>query len=79
LHFHEVGALFTGDVATEQQGYVFLGPFNQNRANARESFRRFADIDVDTVCFGHGQPLLGQDTQKLRDAATADQVPDPLG
>jgi hypothetical protein len=23
--------------------------------------------------------LLGQDTQKLRDAAIADQVPDPLG
>jgi glyoxylase-like metal-dependent hydrolase (beta-lactamase superfamily II) len=79
LHFHEAGALFTGDVATENQGYVILGPFNHDRAKARQSFRRFANIDVDTVCFGHGQPLLGQDTQKLRDAATADQVPDPLG
>ena len=79
LHFHEVGALFTGDVATERQGYVFLGPFNHTLAKARESFRRFAGIDVGTVCFGHGQPLQGQDTQKLRDAARADQVPDPLG
>jgi glyoxylase-like metal-dependent hydrolase (beta-lactamase superfamily II) len=79
LHFHEAGALFTGDVATEQEGYVILGPFNQDRTKASESFRRFADIDVDIVCFGHGQPLLGQDTQKLRDAALADQIPDPLG
>jgi glyoxylase-like metal-dependent hydrolase (beta-lactamase superfamily II) len=79
LHFHEAGALFTGDVATENQGYVILGPFNHDRAKARASFRRFADLDVDTVCFGHGQPLLGQDTKKLRDAAIADQVPDPLG
>jgi hypothetical protein len=79
LHFHEAGALFTDDVATEHQGYVVLGPFNHDRAQARESFRRFAGINVDTVCFGHGRPLLGQDTQKLRDAALADQVPDPLG
>jgi hypothetical protein len=49
------------------------------RARARESFRRFADIDVDTICFGHGQPLRGDDTAKLRAAATASEVPDPLG
>ena len=79
LHFHEARVLFTGDVATENQGYVILGPFNHDRPRASESFRRFADIDVDTVCFGHGQPLQGQDTQKLRDAASADEVPDPLG
>lgn len=79
LHFEQAGVLFTGDVATENQGYVILGPFNHDRPRARDSFRRFADVDVDTVCFGHGQPLLGQDTQKLRDAALAGQVPDPLG
>jgi hypothetical protein len=43
------------------------------------SFRRFADIDVATVCFGHGQPLRGDDTAKLRAAATANEIPDPLG
>lgn len=79
LHFGEAGVLFTGDVATENQGEVILGPFNHDRSRARESFRRFADIDVDTVCFGHGQPLQGPDTRKLRDAALADRVPDPLG
>lgn len=79
LHFAEAGVLFTGDVATENQGHVILGPFNQDRTRARESFRRFADIDVDVVAFGHGQPLQGPDTRKLRDAAHAAQVPDPLG
>ncbi|MFJ9382038.1 MBL fold metallo-hydrolase [Streptomyces sp. NPDC101455] len=79
LHFPNEAVLFTGDIATEHQGQVILGPFNHDRALARESFRRFADIDVDTVCFGHGQPLRGDDTALLRAAATADEVPDPLG
>ncbi|HMD94451.1 MAG TPA: hypothetical protein VKG80_17615 [Trebonia sp.] len=78
-HFTNEAALFTGDVATQQQGQVVLGPFNHDRGRARESFRRFADIDVETVCFGHGQPLHGDDTAKLRAAATANEVPDPLG
>lgn len=79
LHFPNEAVLFTGDVAIQQQGQVMLGPFDHDRARARESFRRFADIDVDTVCFGHGQPLRGDETAKLRAAATANEVPDPLG
>jgi glyoxylase-like metal-dependent hydrolase (beta-lactamase superfamily II) len=77
--FEEAGVLFTGDVATEHQGQVFLGPFGNDRPAARKSFRKFADIEVDTVCFGHGQPLVGEDTNKLKAAASADEVPDPLG
>ncbi|AWS47910.1 MBL fold metallo-hydrolase [Planotetraspora silvatica] len=79
LHFPNEAVLFTGDVATRQQGQVMLGPFNHDRPKARDSFRRFADIDVDVVCFGHGEPLRGDDTAQLRAAATADEVPDPLG
>jgi glyoxylase-like metal-dependent hydrolase (beta-lactamase superfamily II) len=79
LHFPNEAVLFTGDVATQQQGQVILGPFDQDQARARESFRRLAGIDVDLVCFGHGQPLRGDDTAKLRAAATANEVPDPLG
>jgi glyoxylase-like metal-dependent hydrolase (beta-lactamase superfamily II) len=77
--FEEGGVLFTGDVATQQQGQVVLGPFDNDRAAARQSFRRFADITVNTVCFGHGQPLAGEETNKLKEAAEADEVPDPLG
>jgi glyoxylase-like metal-dependent hydrolase (beta-lactamase superfamily II) len=79
LLFTEAGVLFTGDIATEYDGNVILGPFNHDRAEARESFRRLATVDVDTVCFGHGQALRGPDTANLRAAATADTVPDPLG
>ena len=77
--FEEAGVLFTGDVATEQQGQVVLGPFDNDRPTARQSFRKFADIEVDIVCFGHGQPLVGEETNKLKAAAKADEVPDPLG
>lgn len=77
--FEEAGVLFTGDVATQQQGQVVLGPFDNDRPTARQSFRKFADIEVDTVCFGHGQPLVGEETYKLKAAAKADEVPDPLG
>ena len=69
----------TGDLATQQQGQVVLGPFDNDRPTARQSFRKFADIDVDTVCFGHGQPLVGEETDKLKAAGKADEVPDPLG
>jgi glyoxylase-like metal-dependent hydrolase (beta-lactamase superfamily II) len=77
--FEEAGVLFTGDVATEQQGQVVLGPFGNDRPAARQSFRKFADIEADIVCFGHGQPLVGAETHKLKAAAKADEVPDPLG
>jgi glyoxylase-like metal-dependent hydrolase (beta-lactamase superfamily II) len=77
--FEEAGVLFTGDVATVYEGQVILGPFDKDRPTARHSFRRFADIEVDTVCFGHGQPLVGDETNKLKAAAKADEVPDPLG
>jgi glyoxylase-like metal-dependent hydrolase (beta-lactamase superfamily II) len=77
--FEEAGVLFTGDVATQQQGQIVLGPFDNDRPTARQSFRKLADINVDAVCFGHGQPLVGDETNKLKAAAKADEVPDPLG
>jgi len=77
--FQEEAALFTGDVATQQQGQVILGLFDSDRPRARRSFRKFADIEVGAVRFGHGQPLVGAETDKLRAAAKANEVPDPLG
>lgn len=75
----ERGLLFTGDTAAERYGAVFLGPFNGDRARAKESFRRFAVPEVTTVCFGHGDPLVGDRTGLLRAAANAASIPDPLG
>lgn len=74
----ERGLLFTGDVAAEREGAVFLGPFNTDRERAKESFRRFAAPTVTTVCFGHGDPLVGERAGLLRAAASAAEVPDPL-
>ena len=79
LHLPDAGLLFTGDAAAESEGLVVLGPFNVDRARATASFRRFAGLAADTVCFGHGRPLRGTDTRLLHDAATAGVVPDPLG
>ena len=49
--FEEASVLFTGDVATQQQGQVVLGPFDNDRRTARQSFRKFADIEVDIEPF----------------------------
>jgi glyoxylase-like metal-dependent hydrolase (beta-lactamase superfamily II) len=79
FYFPKEKVLFTGDVASKQQDQVVLGPFDLDRDAARRSFRRLADLDVDAVCFGHGDPLTGAETRKLHDAARAETVPDPLG
>jgi glyoxylase-like metal-dependent hydrolase (beta-lactamase superfamily II) len=75
----ERNVLFTGDVAAERERAVFLGPFNTDRARAKESFRRLATPGVSTVCFGHGDPLVGERAGLLGAAAKAAEVPDPLG
>jgi glyoxylase-like metal-dependent hydrolase (beta-lactamase superfamily II) len=78
VYFPELKILFTGDVATSRDGQVFLGPFDTDRERARESFRRLAEFEVDTVCFGHGSALLGPATTAFTEAVRAATVPDPL-
>ena len=53
--------LFAGDAAVNAFG---LGPpsgplgiFNEDQAQARESFSKLAELDFDIACFGHGKPL----------------------
>jgi glyoxylase-like metal-dependent hydrolase (beta-lactamase superfamily II) len=75
----ERGLLFTGDTAAERDGAVFLGPFNVDRERAKESFRRLAAPGVTTVCFGHGDPLVGERVDLLQAATNAAEIPDPLG
>jgi glyoxylase-like metal-dependent hydrolase (beta-lactamase superfamily II) len=75
----ERGLLFTGDTAAEREGAVFLGPFNIDRERAKESFRRLAEPGITTVCFGHGDPLIGGRVDLLWTAANSPEIPDPLG
>lgn len=66
LHLPEAGVLFTGDTIAEHEGALILGPFNEDRAAAVESFRLLAGLDADIACFGHGEPLVGDAGERLR-------------
>lgn len=73
VHIPSQRLLFTGDsVATAPSGQVILGPFNVDRDQAIATFRALADLDVDTACFGHGEPVTGNASQALR-AAVRDE------
>lgn len=70
IHLPAHRLLFTGDsVARTPDGRVILGPFNVDRAEAIDSFRNLADLDVDAACFGHGDPLLADAAAALRAVA----------
>ncbi|WP_045742704.1 MBL fold metallo-hydrolase [Actinoplanes rectilineatus] len=65
--------LFTGDtVARLPDGTVILGVFNVDHDRAVDSLRRQAALDVGIACFGHGTPLTGDASARLRRIA-ADQ------
>jgi glyoxylase-like metal-dependent hydrolase (beta-lactamase superfamily II) len=71
IHLPEAGVLFTGDTVANVDDRTILGVFNRDRAQALDSFRRLAELDVDTVCFGHGYPVVGGGTARLRGAVAA--------
>jgi Metallo-beta-lactamase superfamily len=63
---HDV--LFTGDTIAYVDTVV-LGVFNQDRVRTVKSFRRLAALDVETACFGHGDPIISGAGARIRDAA----------
>jgi glyoxylase-like metal-dependent hydrolase (beta-lactamase superfamily II) len=60
--------LFTGDTIANV-GTVMLGTFNQDRAQTVASFRRLAALDVETACFGHGEPIASGAGPRIREVA----------
>ena len=68
IHLPRHGVLLTGDTVANV-GTLMLGTFNQDRARTVESFRRLAALDVDTACFGHGEPIVSGAGGRLRDVA----------
>ena len=60
------GVLFAGDAAGNLLGR--LGPptsalggmFTEDIAAAKQSFRKLAELEFDTACFGHGGPVKGK-------------------
>ena len=74
IHLPEHKVLFTGDtVAAAPTGEVILGVFNQDEDRMLEAFHRMAELEVETACFGHGDPLVSGAGPVLRKAA-ADHV-----
>jgi glyoxylase-like metal-dependent hydrolase (beta-lactamase superfamily II) len=61
--------LFTGDNVASMAGRAVLGPFNVDRAGAIASFRRQAAVDAEIACFGHGDPIIGDAVNALRQTA----------
>jgi glyoxylase-like metal-dependent hydrolase (beta-lactamase superfamily II) len=66
VHLPEHGVLFTGDTIANV-GSVMLGTFNQDRARAVASFQRLAALDVETACFGHGEPIVSRAGDRIRE------------
>ena len=68
IHLPRHGVLFTGDTIANV-GTVMLGVFNQDRAQTVASFKRLAALDVETACFGHGEPITSGAGAQIRDVA----------
>jgi glyoxylase-like metal-dependent hydrolase (beta-lactamase superfamily II) len=68
IHLPQHGVLFTGDTVANVDA-LMLGAFNQDRAQTVASFRRLADLDVETACFGHGEPISSGAGNRLREVA----------
>ncbi|MGH3758810.1 MBL fold metallo-hydrolase [Actinophytocola sp.] len=71
--------LFTGDtIARSPAGEVILGVFNQDEDRQLAAFRRLAELDVETACFGHGDPLVTDAGAALREAVANHRPRDPV-
>ncbi|MFK0160481.1 MBL fold metallo-hydrolase [Streptomyces sp. NPDC090493] len=70
LHLPGPRVLFTGD-AVANVGRTALGVFNTDRPRAVESLHRLAGLDVETVLFGHGDPITHGAAAALQGAAAA--------
>jgi glyoxylase-like metal-dependent hydrolase (beta-lactamase superfamily II) len=53
------GVLFAGDVAANQLGRLGVAIVYEEYAQGLRDLARLASLDFDTVCFGHGPPIMG--------------------
>jgi len=69
VHLPAAKALFTGDTIASHEGAAILGIFNVDREQSIASFRRQAALDIETACFGHGDPIVQGAGDALRATA----------
>jgi glyoxylase-like metal-dependent hydrolase (beta-lactamase superfamily II) len=62
----EPGVLFTGDTIAYHATEPILGVFNLERSKAIESVRKQAELEFEVACFGHGAPIVGGASQRIR-------------
>lgn len=68
IHLPAHGVLLVGDTIANV-GNLMLGVFNQDRARTVASFHRLAALDVETACFGHGEPITSGAGDRIRAVA----------
>jgi glyoxylase-like metal-dependent hydrolase (beta-lactamase superfamily II) len=73
LHVPSLGVLFTGDTIASRERVPILGVFNVDRRQTMQSVSRLAQLDFDVACFGHGAPVVGSASARIR--ALADNLP----
>lgn len=62
----QLGVLFTGDTIASYNGDPILGVFNIDRVEAVTSVRKQAALEFDVACFGHGSPIVGGASRRIR-------------
>ncbi|WP_214323856.1 MBL fold metallo-hydrolase [Nonomuraea sediminis] len=71
IHLPRHRLLFSGDTIANIEGNTILGVFNTDPAGAADSFRKLAEFDLGLVLVGHGDPLTGEASARLRQVASA--------
>lgn len=71
------GVLFSGDTLFSNGRAISRSvPFpGSNRSHYRESLERLAGMEFDTLCGGHGAPLVGGASERLRELMAAKPEP----
>lgn len=59
LYLPEHRVLFTGDTLANVRGVTMPGVFNADSAAVERAVIRLAELDVETICVGHGDVLRG--------------------
>ena len=68
VHLPEHRVLLAGDTIANV-GSIIPGVFNQDRARAVTSFKRLAELDIETLCVGHGDPIMAGAGDRIREVA----------
>ncbi|MFF7640045.1 MBL fold metallo-hydrolase [Streptomyces canus] len=77
LHLPEHGVLFTGDTvaASPPDGRAMPGVFNVDRGQTLAAYAKLASLGAQTICVGHGDPIMGPWTCSPASAPTPTPLP----